>query len=512
MATTKIDKSGLSFEQATEIVFAGRNLVVDDEILNGVYRSFYFLKEFIRDKVIYGINTGFGPMAQYKIENENQIQLQYNLIRSHCSGLGEPIGDLNSRAVLLCRMNTLALGYSGIHPDVILLMNDLLNKNIHPVIYAHGGLGASGDLVQLAHLSLALLGEGEVHFSGKIVNSADVFSKEHIKPMQIHIREGLGLMNGTSAMCGIGLVNLFHSFNLLELAIATSSWLNELCESYDDHFSEELNQAKLHPGQRNIATAIREKLSSSQLIKKREKYLYNKPVTENVLKDKLQEYYSVRCVPQVLGPIADTIKNAREIVMQEINSANDNPIIDYKNYNVFHGGNFHGDYVALEMDKLRIAMAKLSMLAERQLNFLLNDKLNGKFPPFLNLGQLGFNLGVQGIQFTATSTVAENQTLSNPLYIHSIPSNNDNQDIVSMGSNSALLTQRVIFNSYEVMSILLVALAQATDCSETLSRLSNSSRELYQIVRNHSQKIESDLPSFRELRNLTEGLKNRRFY
>src|SRR6202008_1103464 len=174
-------------------------------------------------------------------------------------------------------------------------------------------------------------------------------------------------------------------------------------------------------------------------------------------------YYSLRCVSQVLGPVYDTIAQAEKILVDELNSVNDNPVIDHVNKNIFHGGNFHGDYVSLEMDKLKIAITKLSMLSERQLNYLLNEKLNQKFPPFVNLGVLGVNFGMQGMQFTATSTVAENQTLSFPMYVHSIPNNNDNQDIVSMGCNAALMTRRVIENSFEVLSIQLMTLLQAVD-------------------------------------------------
>ena len=184
---------------------------------------------------------------------------------------------------------------------------------------------------------------------------------------------------------------------------------------------------------------------------------------KEVFEDKVQEYYSLRCVTQVLGPVYDTVRQAEQVLVDELNSVNDNPVIDHRHHNVFHGGNFHGDYVALEMDKVRIAITKLSMLAERQLNYLLNDRLNRKFPPFVNLGVLGLNFGMQGVQFTATSTVAENQTLSFPMYVHSIPNNNDNQDIVSMGANAALLTRKVIDNSFEVLSIQLMAVLQAID-------------------------------------------------
>src|SRR5699024_6254573 len=188
--------------------------------------------------------------------------------------------------------------------------------------------------------------------------------------------------------------------------------------------------------------------------------------------EKVQEYYSLRCVPQILGPVLDTIEKVEEVLVNEVNSANDNPIVDVENKNVYHGGNFHGDYVSLEMDKLRIVMTKASMLAERQLNYLLNWKLNDMLPPFLNRGKLGLNYGLQGVQFTATSTAAENQMLSNSMYVHSIPTNNDNQDIVSMGTNSALLTGKVVENAFQVLAIELVAITEAIEHLQLQNKVS----------------------------------------
>jgi histidine ammonia-lyase len=250
---------------------------------------------------------------------------------------------------------------------------------------------------------------------------------------------------------------------------------------------------------------MREILKSSKLVKKRQEVLYNGNGNKvKVFEEKVQEYYSLRCVPQILGPIYDTILNAEKILVNEINSVNDNPIIDVENNNVFHGGNFHGDYVSLEADKIKIAVTKLSMLVERQINFLMNDKLNKILPPFVNLGTLGLNLGMQGAQFTAVSTVAENQTLSNSMYVHSIPNNNDNQDIVSMGTNAALMAQKVILNTFEVMSIELISLVQATDYLRCSDQLSDKSKEVYESVRKIVPYFENDHVKYEEIKNVTD--------
>jgi histidine ammonia-lyase len=495
-----IGNKQLNLEEIHKILFDGKKVTLEAAGIEKVQESYSFLQSFSKDKVIYGINTGFGPMAQYKIKEEDRMALQHNLIRSHSSGCGTLLPPVYLKAIMIARLNTLMLGYSGVHTSLVETITAYLNHDILPTIYEHGGVGASGDLVQLAHLALNLIGEGEVYYKGEIRPTQEVLEETGVQPAKIHLREGLAVMNGTSAMTGIALVNLIHAKNLLNWSIAASAYIVELVESYDDHFSEELNIVKQHPGQREIAATIRRFTADSQLIRKRAEHLYDKTVNVEVIADKVQEYYSLRCVPQVLGPIADTIAQAEQVIINELNSVNDNPIVDCKNQNVFHGGNFHGDYVSLEMDKLKIAVTKLSMLAERQLNYLLNSKLNEKLPPFVNLGKLGLNFGMQGVQFTATSTVAENQTLSFPMYVHSIPNNNDNQDIVSMGANAANMTRKIIENSYEVMAIEWMTLLQATDYLGFQERLSSQGATAYKNLRTLVPKFENDSIRYKEIK------------
>lgn len=488
------------------VLFGKKIITLKMESLKRVEESFRFLEKFSKGKVIYGVNTGFGPMAQYKIREKDRAELQYNLIRSHSSGCGQALPAVYVKSVMLARLNTLMMGYSGIHEDAIQLLASMINKGIYPRVFEHGSVGASGDLVQLAHIALAMIGEGEVEFKGKIVPAAEALKKAKLKPLEIHLREGLAIMNGTSCMAGIGMINLIYAKNLLSWSTLISAMINEIVASFDDHFSTELNHVKLHTGQREIARRIQQVLVDSKLIRRRPDHLYNKQIEADVLHDKVQEYYSLRCVPQILGPVYDTLLQAEEVLVKEVNSANDNPIIDAGSNNVFHGGNFHGDYVSFEMDKVKIAITKLSMLAERQLNFLLNDKLNNILPPFINLGKLGFNFGLQGVQFTATSTVAENQTLSYPMYLHSIPNNNDNQDIVSMGSNAAWLAKKVIENSYQILSIEFMAILQAVDYLKVENKLASHSRKIYKAMRKNVPSFENDLPKYKEIASLTAYL------
>jgi histidine ammonia-lyase len=508
LAEVVVGETHLTLQDFQAILNEGRQIALADSALQRVENSFDFLKKFSKGKLIYGINTGFGPMAQYKIADADLNDLQYNLIRSHSTGLGNLLPPKETKALMLSRLNSLMRGYSGIHVELVQLLKELINRDILPCIYEHGGVGASGDLVQLAHLALALIGEGEVLYKGKVEVAADAFEQEGLAPLTIHFREGLALLNGTSAMTGIGVVNLLEAKKVLNWCLVLSSTINQLVEAYDDSVSHELNSVKLHEGQNAIAAMLRELNAGSSLVRSREQVLYKEENhATDFLKDKVQEYYSLRCVPQILGPVLDTFRQAEKVVLNEVASVNDNPVIDFENENVYHGGNFHGDYVSFEMDKLKVAITKLAMLSERQLNFLLNDKLNQKLPPFINAGKLGLNFGLQGMQFTATSTVAECQSLSTPVYVHSIPNNNDNQDIVSMGTNAAVIARKVIANATEVLAIHAVAVMQAVDILGIAERLSPQCHEVYQKVRSVFPKVVEDKPHFLKLRKVIALIK-----
>ena len=500
----------LTIDLLQEIVSGGREYKLSTEQRDRVREAFEFLNEFNKDKVIYGINTGFGPMAQYKISEEHLNELQYNLVRSHATGTGRTLSEREVRAVLTCRLHTLALGHSGVSPEAASKMEEFLDARIYPEIFEHGGVGASGDLVQLAHLALGLIGEGYAYHKGRRYATKVILKEKGIEPLKLRLRDGLALMNGTSCMSGLAVLNLASAERLTSWATACSAWLNELISSYDDSFSEELNRAKEHPGQQQVAAMMREHLMDSGMIRKREDVLFkdSEEARQSVFKEKVQEYYSLRCVPQIIGPVVDTMTGVKEVVEREINSANDNPIVDMEKRQVFHGGNFHGDYVALEMDRLRIALVKLTMLMERQINYLMNAKMNEKFPPFLNGQVLGLNFGLQGLQFTATSTTAENQTLASPMYTHSISCNNDNQDVVSMGTNAAVLTGQVLENANQVLAIYLIGLSQATDILECAPRLSSNSQEMHQLIRSLCPFVKSDRPLFEEVARINKFVKN----
>ena len=498
-----------TFELLHKIFFEGESIVIPDEKKKEIELCFNFLADFADEKIIYGINTGFGPMAQWRVDDRHLKELQYNIIRSHSTGAGKPLEDIYVKAAMVARLGSFIQCKSGVHIEIVELLTQFINLGIYPFIPEHGSVGASGDLVQLAHIALCMIGEGKVHYQGVWEETQTVLDKCGLKPISIYIREGLSATNGTSVMTGIGAINQFNSENLLRWATLTSVWMNEVAGSYDDFMSEPLNEYRRHEGQMYIASEMRKIASTSKRLKKREHELYsNSHRNIKVFTDKVQAYYSLRCVPQILGPIYETLKNARKVIEEEFNSASDNPIVDPVSRNVYHGGNFHGDYISLEQDKVKIALVRLIMTAERQMNYLFHDRINNILPPFLNMGTLGLNYGMQACQFTATSTTAESQTLAMPNYVHTIPNNNDNQDIVSMGTNSALLCRQVIENAYQVMAIHVMALAQATDCLEIKESLSQQTREVYESVRKLTPCIVEDTPFYEDIEKVENYLKS----
>ena len=357
----------LTLREMEQILDNGETIRISEKLRSQVVASYEFLKEFSKDKVIYGINTGFGPMAQWRIEDEHLKELQYNIIRSHSTGAGERLPDICVRAAMLSRLKTFLEGHSGVHVTLIDLLIEFVNRGICPVVPRHGSVGASGDLVQLAHIALTLIGEGEVSYRGEIRPAGEVMAENGLEPLQMHIREGLAVTNGTAVMTGIGTINYLQTERLLGWEILCSVMMNEIASSYDDFMSEVLNGLKFHPGQIRVAELMRSLSEGSKLLRNRKLELFHKS-GEQVFKQKVQPYYSLRCVPQILGPVYDTLKNAGQVIEDEVNSVDDNPIVDMASANVIHGGNFHGDYISFEMDKLKIAVTKMTMLAERQMN------------------------------------------------------------------------------------------------------------------------------------------------
>ncbi len=506
-----IDGNHLTIEDIREFV-CNQNMFV--EVSSTAYERVQKGKRFLdleadRGRILYGINTGFGPMASHIINSDQMAELQENLIRSHAVGMGEPIPDEYVLATMIVRLNTLAKGFSGVSLELIRQLEIFITHRIIPIVPEHGAVGTSGDLVQLAHIALALIGEGEVRHHGIRRSTSDVLAELGITPHMLQLKEGLALINGTSAMTGVATHVSAHANRLLSVSVRLGALALEVVDAFDDSISEYLHIIRPHRGQGMIARVLRSIVSSSQLLKNRDTFKKSGVMKSKVeeINEEVQEVYSLRCIPQILGPIFDTFKKVRGEVEIEMNSVTDNPIIEWEHKKFLHGGNFHGDYIATGMDQLKAAMTKLTMLAERRTNFFLHDAVNQRFPPFMNLQTPGLTLGLQGLQFVATSTTAQSQSLAFPHTIHSIPTNGDNQDVVSMGFEAAMFAAHVAENAYIVLAIELITLAQAVDYLNIEQKLSRESRMLFRVLRDIFPKITEDRVIVHELPLVTRLLK-----
>jgi histidine ammonia-lyase len=510
MKSIALDGTNLSIEDIFLIVNDQRVSVdVAKESLEKVRHGRKFLeKEFTR-KIIYGVNTGFGPMASHIIAKNELIALQKNLIRGHAMGMGKPLPSEYVLAAMVVRLNTLTKGYSGVSVELVEHLKTFINKRIMPIVPEHGGVGASGDLVQLAHIALALIGEGDVIYRGKRQRAISVMRSLRIKPYALKPKEGLALINGTSMMAGIASLLCVEARRLISLSLKNGAFALESVGAFSDGISQELHAVRPHRGQSVVAETLRGIVSSSQLLRPRETLQKKFAVTNttHTIPEHVQEVYSLRCIPQVVGPIFDMLAKTWGEVTIEINAVTDNPVVDAQAGMILHGGNFHGDYIAASIDQLKASLVKLTMLSERRINFFMNAKVNNFFPPFMNLKKPGLTMGLQGLQFVATSTTARSQSLAFPHHVHSIPTNADNQDVVSMGTDATLIAAEVIENAYIVMSIELVALAQAADFLRQKKKYSLASQTLLQDVRNRCAAIVEDREAYGDLDKVVQYAK-----
>jgi histidine ammonia-lyase len=485
------------------------DITLDSEAMERVSDSRIFLEREMEQKLIYGVNTGFGPMASFVISREHLKELQGNLIRSHATGMGEAVPSAYVLSAMIVRLNTLLRGYSGVSLDLVSFYHRMVMNGIVPVVPEYGSVGTSGDLVHLAHIALACLGEGEVWYKGKSIPSADALADCGLSPYSLKPKEGLSLINGTSFMSGVASIACVEAQRLLSISLRLGALALELVHAYEDSIHEALHIVRPHPGQINVARRLRDLLGSSRLLRDHNGRLPDMDgVDVKQLDEVYQEVYSLRCIAQILGPVVDVWRRSCEVVQTEINSVTDNPIVDWKRKMVLHGGNFHGEYVATAMDDLKASLVKLMMLSERRINFFLHSKINSHFPPFLNIKQPGLTLALQGLQFVATSMTAQAQSYAYPHRVHSIPTNADNQDVVSMGSDASLFTMRVIDLGYHLLAIETVCLLQAADIVGEHDRLSQSSRYLHDSIRAWFPKVENDRYFGKELQRLVDFLKD----
>ncbi|MFN0085042.1 MAG: tyrosine 2,3-aminomutase [Blastocatellia bacterium] len=460
----------LTAHDVHRIAVGGEKITLDPAGLRRVKASYDRVQEWGQAKhPVYGVNTGFGELVQVIIPPQHRSTLQKNLLRSHAAGGGPPFPEEIVRAIMVARLNCLMKGYAGVSPQAVEMMRHFLNRGIHPVVPQQGSLGASGDLPPLSHLALPLIGLGSVRVrGGEPRPSAEVLREENLTPLEPGFKEALALINGTSAMTGAASVALVRARKLLQLAVLVSADFLQCLGASTRAFDHRGNALKNHEGQIRVARALRHLLSGSELTFDH-RDLMNLLASrtdgqDEVVETKifLQHAYTLRCVPQILGPVADTLDFCQRLIEEEVNSCNDNPLIFETAEEAFHGGNFHGQYVSMGCDCLNIAVTEIGVLAERQLNRLLDPHINNNLPAFLASGNSGLYCGFEGAQYLATSVASENLDLAAPASINTIPSNGQNQDIVSMGLIAARKSLQLCENVTTILSVLTAACYQAS--------------------------------------------------
>jgi len=466
-STVVLNGNDLTIDDIVAIGVGDKQVALDPAALERCRASRTFLEEEVAaNRIIYGVNTSFGPMCNKIIGHEQIEELQINLIRSHAAGLGDPIKDYISIAVMAVRLNTLVKGFSGVRIELLEHMQWMINERIAAYIPECGSVGASGDLIHLAHLALAIIGEGRLYYQGELRDAAEVYRQLGRQPVCLSLKEGIALMNGTSAMTALAAFAIFGANKLLNISCVTGAFAIEIFGGIDDAFDEDLHLVKPHPGQMQVAEIIRKLYHGSANITLRSEMhelIRNQqsvgPVYETSIN--VQDVYSVRCTPQVLAPVAEALTQARRVVETEANSSNDNPIIIPEKKKIIHGGNFHGQSIGFVMDMLCMAIATLCTLSERRTNKYLDKNLNEGLPEFLIPGTKGLTMGFMGAQYLATSTTAENRQLANPVSTNSISCNASNQDVVSMGTVAARKAFKSVSNAKHVVTLEVLADLQA---------------------------------------------------
>lgn len=441
----------LTIAQMNDILFGHQQISVAKDSLEKVKASRKAVDKIVTgNKSVYGINTGFGKFSNVAIAKENVEELQLNLIQSHACGVGAPFSRVVAKAMMVLRLNALVKGYSGIKFETVNLLIELINKDIVPVIPQQGSLGASGDLAPLAHLALVLIGEGSVfNDQDAAVDSSEVFAEHDIQPIVLQAKEGLALINGTQAMTAMGVVNYIHAEKLAYDSEWISSMTIESLEGITDAFMPETHEIRGYPQQTAVAKRILEWLEGSNL-------------TTRQGEKRVQDAYSIRCIPQVHGASWQVLDYVKEKLEIEINAATDNPLIFDNGNMVISGGNFHGQPIAFAMDFLKVAVAELANISERRTERLVNDQLNDSLPAFLS-PEPGLQSGAMIMQYVAASLVSENKTLAHPASVDSIPSSANQEDHVSMGTIGARHAADIIENSRRVIAIEAICAMQALE-------------------------------------------------
>jgi histidine ammonia-lyase len=488
MKALQINGNDLTLEDVRHVAVEGRSVLLAPDARESVKRARSVVEEIVASNLVsYAITTGVGKLSDVRIAGDQIRQLQVNLVRSHSVGVGDPLSISETRAMMLLRANSLSKGYSGVRAIVIDALCEMLNRTVTPFVPSQGSVGASGDLAPLAHLALVLIGEGEcLDENGKRISSVDALRAAQIKPLVLDAKEAVSLINGTQAMLAVGTLSLLAAETLVDSAEVIGSMTLDALRGTDVAFDERIHLARPHAGQITSAANLRKMLEGSQI---RESH-----------RDcgRVQDAYSLRCMPQVHGAVRDTLANCRAAFEVEANSAVDNPLVFVGNGHmgtvvhtrpaeqssaseVLSGGNFHGEPIAFALDFLAIALSALAGISERRIERLVNPALNEGLPPFLAPGA-GLNSGFMMPQVTAAALVSENKVLAHPASVDSITTSGNKEDYVSMGMTAALKLRRIVENSRNVLAIEAIAAAQALDFVAPL-KTGQRGQRAYEAVR-----------------------------
>jgi histidine ammonia-lyase len=494
-----INGNDLTLEAVREVaqIDARRPVLLSPDAREAVNLARAVVEEIVAgNKTAYAITTGVGKLSDVRIVGEQIRELQVNLVRSHSVGVGDPLSVTETRAMMLLRANSLAKGYSGVREVLIDTLCEMLNRGVTPFVPSQGSVGASGDLAPLAHLALALIGEGEcIDAAGARIASADALQRAQIKPLTLEAKESISLINGTQGMLAVGTLALLAAETLVDSADVLGGLCCDALKGTDTAFDERIHKARPHSGQMKTAANLRSMLEGSQIRESHREC------------GRVQDAYSLRCIPQVHGAMRDTLAHCRKVFEIEANSAVDNPLVFITNAqdldgDVISGGNFHGEPLAFALDFLGIALSALAGISERRIERLVNPALSEGLPPFLAQGA-GLNSGFMMPQVTAAALVSENKVLAHPASVDSITTSGNKEDYVSMGMTAAIKLKRIVENTRNVLAIEAMAVAQAIDFLAPI-KTSKRGQAAIAAIRSVCPTMEKDRVMYKDFARLAE--------
>jgi histidine ammonia-lyase len=489
----------LTLEQVSEVANGREHVTLAAEARLRAEQSRRVVEQIVAEgRTVYGVNTGFGKLSDVRIDDSQLAELQLNLARSHSCGLGDPLSEREARAMVLLRANVLARGYSGARPLVIETLIAMLERGVVPVIPEKGSVGASGDLAPLAHLAMTVIGEGEAFYKGERLSSRKALLQAQIEPVKLEVKEGLALLNGTQAMAAVGGLALFDAQRVLRLANVAGAMTLEALRGTPVAFDERIQDVRPHEGQIEVAAHLRELLRDSEI---RSSHIQNDP--------RVQDAYSLRCMPQVHGAVSGALKYARDIIETETGSATDNPLVFTESGDVLSGGNFHGAPIALCLDYAAIAMTDLISISERRIDRLVNPDLNENLPPFLTSNP-GISSGFMMMQVTAAALLNEARVFAHPASVDNVPTDGGKEDHVSMGMTGATKFRSIVTNAELVNAIEMITAAEGLEYRAPL-RPGHGVQQAFEIVRSHVPRLTNDRSMADDIKRIVKAARDGEF-